>query len=169
MRSIQFLVKHFSRTSTPAIVMNEEAQLLKYVNSAHRYFDIHSMHPNNRMEHLTMKERIENVYVYLKGIRMSTSLRCGVYERKKDWHRTSVRKFLSSETFDSMRERVVDDLRGLNNKFEGAFSDKSAEDVPSKRKDFDIKILEQENVLLKWTLNFVVLLLLFGNGQRPQV
>ena len=171
MSFIKFFVKHFTRTSTPATVMNKEAQLLKYVNSAHGYFDIHSMHPNNQMEHSAMRERIKNVAVYLKAdknVHKSSTRRIRA-KTKEDWHRSSVGKFVSLEMFDSMRERVIDALRGLKNTFEDIFSEKSAEDVPSKRKVFEKKILEQENLLLKWTLNFVVLLLLFGNGQRPQV
>ena len=167
----RLFIDHFSSTSTPATVMCKEAQLIKFVSYALTYFGLHPRFPGNAEKNNAFQMRMVGVLGFLRQDRTvnKTSSRQIRQRTKEDWHRASVGKFVSEEMFDLMRQQAIGELRGLKNTFYSAFEDKGAQDLNTKRAVFSDKVLKNEKLLMKWNINFVALLLMFGNGQRNQV
>lgn len=88
---------------------------------------------------------------------------------KEDRHRSSVGKLVSEEMFEMMKKVAIDALRGILNTVESKLSDEGASYIATKRIIFKHNMLSNWTLRKKWNVNFLALLLVFGNGKRNQV
>lgn len=164
-------VNHFANASTPATVMNKEAQLIKFIDNAMDYWDNCPRYPEDQIANDKFRTKISRVATFLRKDRTlnKTTVRRIRQKTKEDWHRSCVGKFVSEEMFELLRKRALQALRGIVDTMYNKFDDGNCRDIASKRKKFESVMLNRKELVNKWNMNFIALLLVFGNGQRNQV
>ena len=151
--------------------MNKAAQLVKFVDSAYAYYDSKPPANGNQVAKIAKLEKINCVSRLLRRDRSTNKTIALRLKRvtKEDWHRCTVGKFVNEEMFDHMRSVAINALQGILNTVNDIFERKAALETTSKRRAFDDFVLKNKTILQKWCVNFLVLILLYGNGQRTQV
>lgn len=167
----ELFINHFSSTSTPTTLANKAAQLIKFVNFPMSYWGIHPRYPRNAERNNAMQMKMAGVVSFLRQDRTvhKNAARRIRQRTKEDWHRSSAGKFVSEEMMDLLRGVALDALKGVITSLKAKFDEKCARDSSQQRQIFDDTVLKNWGLLLKWNVNFLALLLLFGNGQRNQV
>ena len=166
-----YVMKCFGCCSTPATLMNKAAQFVKFVNSAYAYFDSKPPVGGNQIAKVAMLEKINCVSRLLRRDR-STNKNIALRLKqvsKEDWHHCSLGKFINEDMFDHMRLVALIVLQGIPNTVNDILEGKTAFETTSKRRIFDDFMLKNQAILRKWCVNFLALILLYGNGQRKQV
>ena len=151
--------------------MNKEAQIIKFLSCAISYFDIQ---PNKDYSPEQNNELRQTIPGIIAMVRRDRKINKKVWRRllgkkKEDCHTYATNVFASIEMFHLMRFLVPEILRVIIATFKGQFDNDGAVDVLSKRRIFDSVLLENRNLIYKWKVNLVALLLLCGNGQRNYV
>jgi len=167
----RYFMKYFGNSSTPATLMNKAAQLIKFVDTAIIWYEMNPLYGNRQDKNMAHRAKILSVARLLRRDRSGNKSRTRKIRQKtkEDWHRCAVGKFINEEMFDLMRSVATDALHGILHTVYEAFETKGAADVTSQRRIFADAVLKNWALLRKWSVNFLAMLLLYGNGQRNQV
>ena len=166
-----YVMKYFGRCSTHATMMNEAAQFVRIVSSAYAFIGAKPTNHGNQVAKFAMLEKINCVSRLLRrgpSTNKTIALRLKRVS-KEDWHRCTLGKFINEDMFDQMRSVALSALQGMLRTVNDIFERKAFFETASKRRVFEEFVLKNQTILGKWSVKFLALILLYGNGQRTQV
>jgi len=171
----ELFVNHFSTSSTPTTLMNKHAQLLKFVNCAISYWDQNPKYSGDDLQSQKANSKMRAKMVVVasllrngKAKNKSASRRARQYS-KEDTHRTEVGKNVTEGTLKILQESAISELESIHQFILNIFRERKCVDMAKKREVFSSNMMGNWDLMLKWCLNFLALLIVYGNGQRNQV
>lgn len=165
-------LNHFEEEGTDSTLMNKSLHCGTLVRSALDFYKTRRM-KNAGPEELEKQQRSISKIDLVRRILLQKS----AYGKRSNRHRRSITreerhkkatgKNLSEEDINQFRKVAMTKLQGIIDSFENECED--IDNTAPARFKLACKMFDRPALLGKWGMNFLSLLIFFGNGQRPQV
>ncbi len=154
--SVTAFIRYFEIRSAAGTVMNKAWHLIRLGKFAFSYFE------RNKLP--TRKGEVEHVIEYLRGVAKAfkNESRRLASLRKNDESRIGSAMYLCEEDIQHFANTALDEVHDVI---------ESCRDVHIQgREEAVVQFLQKKKQLIqKWSVNFIAVLMLHGGGQRPQV
>ena len=167
----QVFLEHFKGSGTHGTITDKASHLKKFVIIARDYFKLDPIYGSNQVENSRMDSKMVSTSRYCSQMAAESKkkYRSSKITTKEESYRMLTGRLITEEDFDAFRNVVIAKLEDVDQKIQKEFRKEGSKDLPSKHKVAVNYISEHNSLLKNWCIKFLVLLILFGNGQRNQV
>jgi len=166
----QAFLQYFRGKARCASIMNKSKLLARFVKGALMYFTQKPLYAEDSANR-SMISKMEETLLYLNQMASENKKKSRVERAraKEETNRVEGGKFVPEEDFDDFRELAFKRCAGIMESVGSEVAKSSNADIATKISVFRGLIIARPGLLDKWGLNFIALLVFFGNGQRNQV
>lgn len=163
-------LEHFQNGGNYGTVNNKAILLCKFASIARSYFISNPMH-QEQQRNVRLMEKIESLIRFLqqRSAMNKKMQRRTKSETKESEFLAETAKLITPADWDSFRVRSTFNLDGICRTLSSKFESDGSIDIPNKQKSAYVFFSGNEPALQKWCMNFLMLLVITGNGQRNQV
>ena len=167
----QVFLQHFEESGTHGSVMNKATILAKFVRIATDYFSKNPLYGTDQVRNLRMEGRLAQTARYCNQMASVNKKRhrASKIVTKEEEHRKRSGKLITETDFDTFRATALRELEDIMETSSRLFVRQKAVDIRTKKNATSHLFSTKSLLLRKWCLNFLVLLILCGNGQRNEV
>lgn len=167
----QGFLEHFYESGTHGTVTNKASHLKTFVNIARDYFKRYPLYETDQVRNLRLDSRMvaSGRYCNQMAAENKKKYRASKMTTKEENHRILTGKLITENDFDTFRTEAIAKLEDIMGTIEKEFRKEGSKDLNTKHRTAVNYLSTHDSLLKKWCINFLVLLILFGNGQRNQV